>query len=139
MLEVLIALLVLTVGVLGLTAIQASSLKNSRTAYYRTQATVLAYDIIDRMRANSDQMTSSSAYIITLATSPPGTVCTSSCTPAAIATTDLIEWRSRLAAQLPQGKGAIQTLAGTNEYEVIVQWVIQDGVTNQQLSIGVQL
>ena len=114
MLEVLIALLVLTVGVLGLTAIQASGLKNSRTAYYRTQATVLAYDIIDRMRANSDQMTSSSAYIITLATSPQGTACTSNCTPAAIASTDLIEWRTHLAAQLPQGKGAIQTLAGTN-------------------------
>lgn len=52
LLEVLIALLVLSLGLLGLAALQVTSLKFNTESYYRTQATFLAYDIIDRMRAN---------------------------------------------------------------------------------------
>src|SRR5690606_3260878 len=54
LIEVLVALLVLSVGLLGLAMLQIEGLKHNTDAYYRTQATVLAYDIIDRMRANSD-------------------------------------------------------------------------------------
>lgn len=52
LIEVLVALLVLSVGLLGLAGMQMTALKSNQSAYYRSQATVLAYDIIDRMRAN---------------------------------------------------------------------------------------
>src|SRR5690606_37489064 len=53
LIEVLVALIVLSIGLLGLAALQIQSIKHNTDAYFRTQATLLAYDIIDRMRANS--------------------------------------------------------------------------------------
>ncbi|HLE93281.1 MAG TPA: type IV pilus modification protein PilV, partial [Sulfuricaulis sp.] len=53
LIEVLVALLVLSIGLLGLAALQTTSLQYNTGSYFRTQATFLAYDIIDRMRANT--------------------------------------------------------------------------------------
>jgi len=52
LIEVLVAMLILSVGLLGLASMQMTALQSNQSAYYRSQATVLAYDIIDRMRAN---------------------------------------------------------------------------------------
>lgn len=52
LIEVLVAVLILSVGLLGLAGLQMTALKSNHSAYYRSQATLLAYDIIDRMRAN---------------------------------------------------------------------------------------
>jgi len=52
LLEVLVAILVLSIGLLGLAGLMASSIRNNHSAYQRTQATWLAYDMIDRMRVN---------------------------------------------------------------------------------------
>ena len=52
LLEVLIALLVLAIGLLGLAALQTTGLRSNTMATTRTHATQLAYDIADRMRAN---------------------------------------------------------------------------------------
>lgn len=53
LLEVLIALVVLAVGMLGIAALQARGMQYNTDAYARTQATILAYDMIDRMRTRS--------------------------------------------------------------------------------------
>ena len=52
LIEVLVAMLILSVGLLGLAGLQMTALQSNHSAYYRSQATLLAYDIIDRMRAN---------------------------------------------------------------------------------------
>ena len=52
LLEVMIALLVLSIGLLGIAALQANSLKVNHGAYQRSQAIFLAYDMMDRLRAN---------------------------------------------------------------------------------------
>ncbi|MCQ4313670.1 type IV pilus modification protein PilV [Stutzerimonas sp. VN223-3] len=52
LIEVLVAMLILSVGLLGLAGMQMTALQSNQSAYYRSQATVLAYDVIDRMRAN---------------------------------------------------------------------------------------
>ena len=52
LLEVLIAVMLLAVGLLGLAGLQAVSLRNNHSAYLRSQATMLTYDIIDSMRTN---------------------------------------------------------------------------------------
>lgn len=51
LLEVLVAVVILAFGLLGLAGLQATSVKSSHSAYQRSQATLLAYDMADRMRA----------------------------------------------------------------------------------------
>jgi type IV pilus assembly protein PilV len=52
MIEVLVAVLVLAIGLLGVAAIQTTALKNNNSALQRSQATMLAYFMLDTMRAN---------------------------------------------------------------------------------------
>ena len=52
MVEVMVALVVLAVGLLGIAALLLKSLQSGRTATYRTQAVNLAADLADRIRAN---------------------------------------------------------------------------------------
>jgi type IV pilus assembly protein PilV len=52
MIEVLIALVLLAVGLLGYALLQTMSLRFTQSANLRTQATTLAYDLLDQMRAN---------------------------------------------------------------------------------------
>ncbi|MCR6662668.1 MAG: type IV pilus modification protein PilV [Luteimonas sp.] len=55
MIEVMIALLVLAIGLLGFALLQTMNLRFTQSANQRTQATNLAYDLLDQMRANRFQ------------------------------------------------------------------------------------
>lgn len=111
--EVLVALLVLAIGLLGLAALQAQGLRFNHDAYVRTQATHLAYDIIDRMRANR---TNVAAYT----TPDPGLACDP--TDASV-NMDLSCWYESLAAALPGGDGLITANGAANFYDITVRWV----------------
>ena len=124
--EVLIAMVVLAVGLLGLAGLQATGLKNNQSAYYRSQASQMAYDIADRMRANgTDAGAMAASTYITIA---PGdaavqadcTTVSSTCTAADMAQNDLFEWNAALADTLPSGTGSI-TLSG-DVFTVTVSW-----------------
>lgn len=52
LLEVLIAVLVLSVGLLGMAALQINAMKNNQSSYQRTQAVMLSYFMLDAMRTN---------------------------------------------------------------------------------------
>jgi type IV pilus assembly protein PilV len=111
--EVLVAMLVLAIGLLGLAALQAQGLRFNHDAYVRTQATHLAYDIVDRMRANS---TNAAAYTA----ADTG----NQCAPLAVgATADLDCWYRGLAAAIPGGSGLITANATANFYDVTVRWI----------------
>jgi len=107
LIEVLVALIVLSGGLLGLAALQASSLSNNQSAYNRSQATQLTYDIADRMRANvvNANLLSASTYITVApnaATGQPDCLAiSSSCTSSDMAQNDLFEWNSAVSATLP--------------------------------------
>ena len=134
LIEVLIATLVLAAGLLGLAGLQATSLRNNLSAYNRSQATQLTYDIADRIRANplvaGNYLTTSAATCATNDT--PCTACTSAataCTPPQVAVKDLFEWNNALANTLPSGAGAI-TLTGA-VYTISVKWDDnRDGAVN---------
>lgn len=111
LLEVLVAIVVLSIGLLGLAGLMASSLKNSHSAYQRTQATWLAYDALDRMRANR-QVALAGGYNLALGATPGGSD---------LAATDLGEWDAALTNTLPAGDGSIAVGAG-GAVKVIVQW-----------------
>ncbi|NIB40252.1 type IV pilus modification protein PilV [Pseudomaricurvus alkylphenolicus] len=95
MIEVLITLVILSVGLLGVSAMQLTSLKVNHGAYSRSQAVILANDIIDRMRANREAFLDGDYDDLdTSATIPSSQNCgaTDGCTPAQLATQDFREW-----------------------------------------------
>ena len=119
LLEVLVALVVLSIGLLGLSGLQTSSLRNNHSAFLRSQATLAITDIMDRMRANSDAANADN-YDINYGATPTATNCTSGCSPAAVANRDLVEWRSYV-ERLPGGEGEIDVDAN-GVAEVKVRW-----------------
>ena len=123
--EVLITIIVLSIGLLGLAAMQATGLKNNQGAYRMSQGTLLAYDIADRMRSNMGGINSYLTSTMTLeAAKTAGVVSgcktTSGCTTAQLAQSDLAQWYAALQADLPNSTGTI-ALAGTT-YTVTVSW-----------------
>ncbi len=108
LLEVLVALAVLSVGVLGLAALQTTGLKLDHQSYLRTQATLQAYDMMDRIRANPTEIEAGGFDNVGLGYIPGGTSdCTTSCTPAQLRDHDIEQWAEANADLLPEGQGAI--------------------------------
>ena len=125
LLEILIAMLVLAIGLLGVAAMQFRGLQYSHDAYLRSQISVLAYDIADRMRLNetnaADYVTG--PFIVPAAAPPP-------CAPAAIgAANDLVCWRVQLFQALPPGSTANIILAAAGQYTVSLAWNNREGET----------
>lgn len=121
LLEIMVAMVIFAVGMLGLAGIQGLSLENSHSSYSRSQAILTAYEIVDRMKANS---TAGATYVITPATvtAEPGTLCDAvACNNVQMATFDLWQWKASLPALLPTGSGRIVNTGGTN-YRVTVYW-----------------
>jgi len=108
LLEVLVALVVLSIGLLGLSGLQTSSLRNNHSAFLRSQATLAITDIMDRMRANNDAANADN-YDINYGATPSATACTSNCSAQAVADMDLVEWRSYV-ERLPGGEGRIEVV-----------------------------
>jgi type IV pilus assembly protein PilV len=111
LIEVLIAMLVLSVGLLGLAGIQARSLKNNVSAHNRAQAIQLAYDIADRIRANvveTKRSAKSNPATSTYATATPKKIiaCNSSpgCSSAQLVQNDLFEWEVAINDAFPDIK-----------------------------------
>ncbi len=115
LLEVLIALVVLSFGLLGLAALQAYSVKANQSAHFRSQATALANMMLDSLRANRSSIGSyySNEYIAFACTDVPD----NSGTP----TLDIDTWRQQIACQLPEGRGAIAPISA-NEVAVCIRW-----------------
>jgi len=141
LIEVMIAVLVLSLGLLGLAGLQATSLKANASAATRGQATLLAYDIIDRMRANRDAALAGT-YNNALGTAPTsgGSDCQANgatCDGNAIAAYDLNQWKCLLGkwktnnvcsttldidkGLLPDGDGSVVVNNG-NEALVTITW-----------------
>ena len=131
LIEVLVALLVLSVGLLGLASLQITALKFNQSAFFRTHATILTYDVLDRMRGNLDQALTTTDYTVDYGTTPTaGTNCdAAACTSGAMADFDLNYWKGELAERLPGGDGEISyTVSGnTRIYEIRTHWTDRDG------------
>jgi len=105
LLEVLVAVLIFSLGLMGLAGLLAVSVKTNHAAYMRTQATFLAQGMADRMRANVLGLWNNSYNLATTAPlafpqSGP-TTCTAACGYADVATRDLAIWKQQLAQFLP--------------------------------------
>ena len=133
--EVLVAMLVLSIGLLGLAALQTTSMKFNTDSYNRTQATYFAYDIIDRMRANSTAVADGGAYDIEttpaaaafLVSTDPACD-TSSCNSASMAAYDLGKWYKRMSLVLPGAGTSLATINvdPTKLVIITVNWLERD-------------
>lgn len=106
LIEVLVAALVLAIGLMGVAGLQAVSLRNNQSAFMRSQATALAYDLADRMRANVASA-EAGAYDPTAAAATATCNTIAGCTPTDLAEHDLDEWAALIATYLPDGEGYV--------------------------------
>lgn len=109
MLEVLISIVIIAFGLLGVAGLQAFALKNNNSASLRTTATILAADMMERMRANHLGHAGYNATSLGDYENPVATCLTPSgaCSPAQLAANDLAEWQDRVGAALPNGVGIV--------------------------------
>lgn len=98
LIEVMVAMILLVIGVLGAASMQLNALKYSQTSGARTQAAFLAYSIVDMMRANS-VAAKANKYNIALQATPVDT--------GSIASKDLVAWNNSVKGQLPSGTAAV--------------------------------
>lgn len=89
--EILVTVLVMSVGLLGIAALQTVSLRDTNSSVVRSQATSLADYILDRMRANRSKVAD---YEIAKGATKAGTDRASS---------DVIDWKALLAANNADG------------------------------------
>ena len=93
LLEVMIALVIFSIGLLGLAGLQGLSVQNNQVSYSRTVANQLAYDMADRIRNNK-----TANYAGGIPAGAPTSCITSSafCSPNDLAQYDLYEWDQTL-------------------------------------------
>ncbi|MGC4084833.1 MAG: type IV pilus modification protein PilV [Vicinamibacterales bacterium] len=126
MVEVLVALVVLSIGMLGIASMYVMSLRSGGTAIYRMNAVNLAADMADRIRANRNAnlayqgTATDSGCEQTSISATPG-----ECDAVTMAANDLAMWNKAIAAALPSGAtGAITVVqAGLlYTYQITIQW-----------------
>jgi len=136
LLEVLIALVVLSIGLLGIAALQGVGLRSSQGAYLTSQASLLAYDMADRIRANPQTVATYNGFDTDCAAAGVG-----------LAGADLQEWSCAVETLLPNGTGRIDgveqnfPLIGTiTQYTITLTWEdLQSGGTPWTYVLAVEI
>ncbi len=134
MVEVIITILVVTIGLLGLGSLLLNSVKYQKTAGQRSEAVQSAYDLSERMRANglgvtaNNYITNDTYSSMSSGALPTVPNCSSpKCTPVEIANIDIADWRRNLALRLVGGAGNILQGPGRT-YDVVVMWQERNSV-----------
>jgi type IV pilus assembly protein PilV len=147
--EVLVSLVILAIGLLGIAKLMLFSSHSNDSAYLRSQATSLAYEILDDMRANRQEAIIAGTYNTAAAVpaAVPGALCVGvgSCTtPTQVALYDVYQWGLHLNANsgvappgaLPNGQGTVTTVTAASQTTVtiVVSW--DDSVAQNTLNVG---
>lgn len=115
LLEVLIAVLVLAIGILGVAALQATALRNNQGAAERTQAVIQTYTILDAMRANRDAALRGEYDMDWRPCEVPADASTR-------ANREKQIWMQQLKAFNPTACGLVQRRAGTDQFVIGIRW-----------------
>lgn len=129
LLEILVAIVVLSLGLLGLAGLQAATLRNNQIAYFRAIAIQQTYDMADRIRANQAGVTLGK-YNNPAATHHACAPCTN---PQEMAEEDFYQWNNNNARMLPAGAGTV--VKGANgSFVITIVWNenTEAGSTGQQ-------
>jgi type IV pilus assembly protein PilV len=106
LLEALVAVVVAAVGFIGAARLQTFGLTMNNSAQVRQKATLLGYQMADRIRANQAGVTAH-AYDNPSAGAVSCLSAASGCTPVQLAGADIGVWQSEIASQLPTGVGVV--------------------------------
>ncbi|MEO8998341.1 MAG: type IV pilus modification protein PilV [Rhodanobacter sp.] len=110
LIEVMMAVLIFSIGLIGLASLMVMATRSNHAAYLRTQVTFLASNMADRMSANPGAVWSgtynSTGYPVSSSTAGNND-CSSVCSPAALAAADQRMWSSQLKTFLPNSKASI--------------------------------
>lgn len=127
LIEVLVTLLILSTTLIALSALQTRSLQFNQGAYFRSQANMLAYDMLDRIRINDSLPSTSvspaparellSTYTMSETASGSASAATSPLSAA-----DKYQWLRSINASLPGGKGKIACDDTTRICRVEITW-----------------
>ena len=120
--EVLIALIILSVGMLGIAGLYVHSMQAGRTSIFRHHAVTLAGDVADRIRANP-------RAAIAYSQAGANNNCVNGgidCTPPQMAANDIDLWDQQAADTLPNGTVTVDFTAGVGglpaTYQITVAW-----------------
>ena len=129
LIEVLVAVLVLGIGILGVASTQVVSLQMTSQSQSRSQAVLLAEDMLDRVRANPGNP-ANYALAVGVAVGADSGECDTSFVPAnaTVAENDIEAWENNLACLLPAAQRTIE-VAG-NTVTVTIAWNQQDPAMN---------
>jgi type IV pilus assembly protein PilV len=132
LIEVLIAVTVLSFGLLGVAGLQVTGMRGVQSSSYRFEAARLAEDLTDRMRANIKGLRAGYYKSTDIKTDVGSlTLCTSSCTTADLAKNDLIRWYAevqralQLSATESAAKASVSCSDGACAADSIVGVTIQ--------------
>lgn len=135
LIEVLVAMLVVSFGILALSGLLGAAARYGKTSEFRSTATLLAADIADRMRANMPALNlganppgATDAYDVTDPwvadmTEPPPADCANPCSAAALAAMDVAEWRRAIYFALPHGTGYLTYNSAERSADVWIAWL----------------
>jgi len=135
LIEVLITLVIVSVGMLGIAGLWGHSLQAGRIATHSYHAVTLAGDIADRIRANPR---AGDAYMLEGENnSCVGTG--SNCTPMQLAQNDILLWDQQAENHLPNGTVTIVFDAGTAppSYQITVSWADSTRTSNYSIVVPV--
>ena len=116
LIEVLVSLLVITIGVLGMAGLHSRSLQHSHAAYLHSRASFLAGDMLDRIRANPVLAKTTNAYQTGLddniiascdENNYPASCETALCSEQQLAQYDIQQWKFQLVCELPETRATI--------------------------------
>jgi len=116
MIEVLVAIVILSIGLLGLAGLQTAGLKSNQSASFRSTASMMAYSMLDSMRANQVSAGDGS-YNHALSEDDPAAPGEDEIEMPG----DVEAWLDELKSRLPAGSGAIN-VDGNNKVTITIQW-----------------
>ena len=114
LIEILVTVVILSVSLLSMAVLQTKSLQLNQSAMMRSQANIMAYEIMDRIRINRG---TDSANITSYTADYDGTPSGNT-----LATQDVSDWRTSLAGTLPSGEGAIECELSSRLCKVSIKW-----------------
>lgn len=121
LLEVMIAMVIFSIGLLGLAGLQARGIQSTSMSQGRSIAIIQAYDMADRIRANATGRINGNYDAIALGIPGPTDCVNVVCTPAQLAAFDAFEWASNNRAVLPSGNGAVIANA-PGQFTITLMW-----------------
>jgi type IV pilus assembly protein PilV len=121
LIEVLVALVVLSIGLLGIASLYGQALGAGRTTQFRSQSVYLLGDIADRIRVNRLGQAAYGGAAANNGCDPAGGA---NCTPAQMAAHDLFLWDQQVTQLLPNGQWQIgfSNAASLPTYTIDVRW-----------------